>query len=201
MEALEEQIRASNRLVKQRAAGDPVCARLMNVPGVAPITALTPDRSKPRRAAAFAAMMPARRSRAASATSSPTPAASCCSSSSTPPTFRTATARLMSSRPSATASRGCAMSSPMAATPATNSGRRCKRHGKLDARDHQAFRYRQGLRGATAALGGRAHLRLARPLPPPCQRLGALHRKLHRLGATSPRSVSSPDASQDLSTH
>lgn len=41
IEALEEQLRASNRLLEQRAAADPVCARLMSVPGVGPITALT----------------------------------------------------------------------------------------------------------------------------------------------------------------
>ena len=32
---------ASGRLLEQRAAADPVCARLMTVPGVGPITALT----------------------------------------------------------------------------------------------------------------------------------------------------------------
>lgn len=41
MEAIEEQLRASNRLLQVRAATDPVCARLMTVPGVGPITALT----------------------------------------------------------------------------------------------------------------------------------------------------------------
>ena len=41
MEVMEEQLRASNRLLEKRAAADPVCARLMSVPGVGPITALT----------------------------------------------------------------------------------------------------------------------------------------------------------------
>jgi putative transposase len=37
-------------------------------------------------------------------------------------------------------------------------------------------------RSLAPALGRRAHLRVARTLPPARQRLGALHRKLHRLG-------------------
>ena len=41
MEVIEEQLRASNRLLESRAAEDPVCSRLMSVPGVGPITALT----------------------------------------------------------------------------------------------------------------------------------------------------------------
>lgn len=41
IEALEEQLRASGRLLERRAAADPVCVRLMTVPGVGPITALT----------------------------------------------------------------------------------------------------------------------------------------------------------------
>lgn len=41
MEAIEDQLRASNRLLESRAADDPVCSRLMSVPGVGPITALT----------------------------------------------------------------------------------------------------------------------------------------------------------------
>jgi transposase len=39
--ALEEQIRASSRDLEARALADPVAARLMSVPGVGPITALT----------------------------------------------------------------------------------------------------------------------------------------------------------------
>ena len=39
--ALEEQIRASSRGLRARAEADPVAARLMSVPGVGPITALT----------------------------------------------------------------------------------------------------------------------------------------------------------------
>ncbi|WP_022676099.1 IS110 family transposase [Novosphingobium sp. B-7] len=41
MEVVEEQLRASNRLLESRATTDPVCSRLMSVPGVGPITALT----------------------------------------------------------------------------------------------------------------------------------------------------------------
>ena len=41
IEVIEEQLRASNRLLESRAAEDPVCSRLMSVPGVGPITALT----------------------------------------------------------------------------------------------------------------------------------------------------------------
>lgn len=41
IEVIEEQLRASNRLLESRAADDPVCSRLMSVPGVGPITALT----------------------------------------------------------------------------------------------------------------------------------------------------------------
>ena len=41
MEAIEEQLRTSNRLLESRATEEPVCSRLMSVPGVGPITALT----------------------------------------------------------------------------------------------------------------------------------------------------------------
>jgi len=41
METIEEQLRASTRLLENRAAAEPTCARLMTVPGVGPITALT----------------------------------------------------------------------------------------------------------------------------------------------------------------
>lgn len=41
MEVIEEQLRASNRLLESRAAEDAVCSRLMSVPGVGPVTALT----------------------------------------------------------------------------------------------------------------------------------------------------------------
>lgn len=41
MKIIEEQLRASNRLLEDRANADPACARLMSVPGVGPITALT----------------------------------------------------------------------------------------------------------------------------------------------------------------
>lgn len=41
MEAIEDQIRRSTKLLEARAEADPVCARLMSVPSVGPITALT----------------------------------------------------------------------------------------------------------------------------------------------------------------
>lgn len=41
MEGIEQQLRKSSRLLEARAAADPICARLMTVPGVGPITALT----------------------------------------------------------------------------------------------------------------------------------------------------------------
>lgn len=41
IEALEAQLASSSRLLDARAAADPVCARLMSVPEVGPITALT----------------------------------------------------------------------------------------------------------------------------------------------------------------
>jgi transposase len=68
MEMLERQVRASNRLLESRANADPVCARLMSVPGVGPITALTFTASieDPRRFArsedvgAYAGLVPRR---------------------------------------------------------------------------------------------------------------------------------------------
>lgn len=41
MEAIEKQLHASNRLLEECAAADPVCTRMMTVPGVGPITSLT----------------------------------------------------------------------------------------------------------------------------------------------------------------
>jgi transposase len=41
MEVIEQQLRASSRLLEIRATADPICSRLMSVPGVGPITALT----------------------------------------------------------------------------------------------------------------------------------------------------------------
>lgn len=68
IEMIEEQVRASNRLLEDRASTDPVCARLMSVPGVGPITALTYAASieDPRRFArsedvgAYAGLVPRR---------------------------------------------------------------------------------------------------------------------------------------------
>jgi transposase len=53
---------------------------------------------------------------------------------------------------------------------------------KLDAGDHQALGYRQGFRAFTTALGGRTHIRMARPVPPPGQGLGEIHRFFNRMG-------------------
>lgn len=68
IEALEAQIARSLKLLERRAAGDPVCARLMSVPGVGPVTALTfvssiedPARfSRGRDAGAYAGLVPRR---------------------------------------------------------------------------------------------------------------------------------------------
>ena len=66
--ALEQEIAASSRLLKARAAADPVAVRLMSVPGVGPITALTylssiedPARfARGRDAGAYAGLVPRR---------------------------------------------------------------------------------------------------------------------------------------------
>jgi len=68
IEAVEKQLRNLNRNLEKRAASDPVCARLMTVPGVGPITALTYTMSieDPRRFArgddvgAYAGLVPRR---------------------------------------------------------------------------------------------------------------------------------------------
>lgn len=43
MEVLEEQLRASNRLLESRASEDAVCSRLMSVPGVGGVDPISPD--------------------------------------------------------------------------------------------------------------------------------------------------------------
>jgi len=53
---------------------------------------------------------------------------------------------------------------------------------KLDAEDRQALGYCQGFRAFTTALGGRTHLRMARPVPTPGQGLGEIHRFFSRMG-------------------
>ena len=66
--ALEEQIAATTRSLNARAAADPVVARLMSVPGVGPVTALTfktsiedPDRfAKSADVGAYAGLVPRR---------------------------------------------------------------------------------------------------------------------------------------------
>lgn len=68
LSALEEQIAASSRELKARAAADPVASRLMSVPGVGPIVALTfkssiedPARfTRSRDAGAYAGLVPRR---------------------------------------------------------------------------------------------------------------------------------------------
>jgi transposase len=68
IEALEAQIARSLRLLERRAAADPVCTRLMSVPGVGPITALVftssiEDPARFRRArdvGAYAGLVPRR---------------------------------------------------------------------------------------------------------------------------------------------
>lgn len=65
---LEEQIARSSKRLKARAAADPVCARLMSVPGVGPVTALVfkssiedPARfARGRDAGAYAGLVPRR---------------------------------------------------------------------------------------------------------------------------------------------
>jgi hypothetical protein len=52
----------------------------------------------------------------------------------------------------------------------------------MKAGDHQAIRHRERFRVFAPALGSRTHLRMARPVPPPRQGLGTLHRKLNLLG-------------------
>jgi transposase len=76
--------------------------------------------------------------------------------------------------------------------------RRAQGPWRLDNRDHQAIRRRKGLRGPAATLGGRAHLRLARTMPPPRQRLGAQHRKLNGVGAPRQHPPHDPKARKVL---
>jgi transposase len=67
--ALEEQIAIATRELKRRAATDPVCVRLMSVPGVGPVSALTfktsvedPGRfARSEDVGAFAGLVPRRR--------------------------------------------------------------------------------------------------------------------------------------------
>jgi transposase len=66
--ALEEQIAGSTRSLRRRAEADPVCARLMSVPGVGPVAAVTfkssiedPDRfAKGADVGAYAGLVPRR---------------------------------------------------------------------------------------------------------------------------------------------
>ena len=81
------------------------------------------------------------------------------------------------SRRSATASPGCAISSPTAAMPATSWRPRWRSSASGPSRS-SSVRCRQGLRSPAPPLGGRTHLRMARSLPPPRQGLRALDRKL-----------------------
>ena len=62
----------------------------------------------------------------------------------------------------------------------------------LDSADHQAFRHCKGLRGVAQKMGGRAHLRLAGPLPQVGQGCRKNRRKLSRLDAHRPYSETYP---------
>jgi len=62
----------------------------------------------------------------------------------------------------------------------------------LDDRDHQALGYRQRLHGAAAPMGGRTHVRVARPLPSPRQGLRGDHRQRRRLGPRRPHPQTHP---------
>jgi hypothetical protein len=53
---------------------------------------------------------------------------------------------------------------------------------QMDHRNHQAFQYRQGLRGPASPMGGRTHAGMAQPEPTPRQGLRADHRLRHRMG-------------------
>ncbi|TCU51767.1 hypothetical protein EDF58_1201, partial [Novosphingobium sp. PhB57] len=55
----------------------------------------------------------------------------------------------------------------------------------LDDRNHQTFGQGEGLSGSPSPMGRRTHLRMAWPMPPPCQRLGDHHRILHGIGDDS----------------
>ena len=84
-----------------------------------------------------------------------------------------------SSGPSAIASPGCAMSSPMAAMRVANSNPRSEATA-LDRRDHQTIRRSQGLRSAAASMGRRTDLRLAGSLQK-VRRTGAIPGERHRM--------------------
>ena len=52
---------------------------------------------------------------------------------------------------------------------------------RLDARDHQALRRREGVRGSAASIGRRANIRMARAMPQVGKGLGAIAGKLNGL--------------------
>lgn len=83
---------------------------------------------------------------------------------------------------------GCAMCSLTAAMQVINCdplssawaiGQSSRRPAQLH---HQAIGQGQRLRGATASVGCRANLRMARPLPTPGKGLGKVHRVFNHLG-------------------
>ena len=62
--------------------------------------------------------------------------------------------------------------------------------GRLDHRDHQAVRHRQGFRGPAAPMGRRANLRVARTVPHDWPRTGRSPSPPPRPGYSSPTSAS-----------
>ena len=140
---------------------------------------------KTTEAAVPGATTPARRSPVASATSSPTRKAISSVSRCIPPTFRTATARLVSSPRSAGSIRGCAICSPTAATPETSFATPWPNSADGRSRSSSAPTPRRASRSCPS-LGRRTHLRLARSLPSPCQGLRGDHRQRRRMGLRRP---------------
>ena len=96
------------------------------------------------------------------------------------PTSRIPTARFRCCARLRAPSPSCAMSSPTVSTAASN----CSAPSPiaaLDHRDRRAAGRCQRLPAAAAAMGGRAHLRLARTLPAPRQGLRGHHRQRNSL--------------------
>ena len=55
--------------------------------------------------------------------------------------------------------------------------RRAEGHRTLDRSNRQTIRHRRRVRGSAPPMGGRAHLCLARTMPPPVKGLGKIHRQ------------------------
>ena len=136
-----------------------------------------------------AAMMPARRSREGSATSSPTHEGNLVGLQIHPAHIQDrdgAVAELVTIRKDS--SRGCGMSSPMAAMREASSALGSP-DGAVDRGDHQTLRHRQRLRGPSAPMGGRTNLRRAQSLPQTGQGLRGQHRKRRRMDLHRPHSA------------